>query len=754
MYNIFELPHDFLDREYTPGEKKHFDSVIAAHCGSALNEDLTDEQKAKVDDWDTDYKVAREHNEVFGGGGKTRITEPFQKPTKKLTSSDLTNIRSNGGVNADVHHRVVNNHLDDNGYQVTDYAAGHVKKTHDVTKNASGETVSTPVEDKRTYNIGKVLSATGGDAKKTGIMTKPKYAYDVAKGTHIKDASGNKIVTEHPKQLSVSQAYAADPLRAASKGEANIHYTRDKYDVAGSATDRGWKSCVNMDGGGNAHYLKHDIHTGTVSAYLTKKDDNGISSPIARINLKRHDPVGGDSSAKAIYRPEGVYGTAHPDFHNQVSKWAEKTWPMHPSVLGYSKAKSVYNDDGKSIIHNPAASTSHLSNENAHNVIQGHIYDSLVDARNAHEINGDEHGWESHVPDHHTAREVFKFLHSDNDKANHAFHAVHTLESKLYGNSDHDEHFGHGDEGDDVDNARNLHLHEAARRIDAKNLSDDQLVHHLRTYNTKFGDKDGDHVDEDLYRASRKAHNELMNHVLSKPSLSHVHEEILHHFADNPEYHGQIHQSHHHHPFLDGRYDAMQMTKNPRIIHKLLDNSDNWHKQNLAHAGMYADEKLAHHIAHHEHSDEDNHAYFAKGLNHNENGEKIQHSLTSGIYFTGGKSKFGDLEEPVSYTPTGNKSGDHWNHKKAKEQAIDVASGKDHYLRVPGTNDETHNSIFNAIADNSAHHSVLHKLATRSDIHPDTQELAKDQMKRISKSVNESVVAKKTKTLTQIRNGK
>jgi hypothetical protein len=739
MYNIFELPHNFLDRQYTEGEKKHFDSVIDSHCDKSLNEDLTDKQKKTVDKWDVGYNIHREHNDTFGKG-VDRITEPLEKSKEKLTSKGLSRIYNKGGEYLqELHHNVVNNHLMNNGYYITDYAAGHAMKTRDVTKDEHGGLVSTPVSDKRTYNIGKVLSATGGDTWKTGITTKPKYAYDVNKGTHIKDSNGNKIITEHPKQLSVSQAYAADPIRAASKGEANIHYTRNKYDVAGASTDRGWKSCMDMDEGSNAHYLKHDIHSGTVSAYLTKKDDSGISSPIARINLKRHNPIGGDSSAKAIYRPEGVYGTAHPDFHNQVSKWAEKTWPMHHSAIAYAKDSSVYNDNRESIIHNPSASVSHLGNEKMHDTINTHIRNTLRDAENNIDHKNDFGGFDPDDHRHHGEDVVDAFLKTRSEKANHAFHAIHTIDTEHSGENDSDKSFGkEGYEHDeDSKNANNLHLNAVHYHADARNLDDSQLEHHLRTYNTKFGDKDEGHREDGLYERSKEAHNDLMTNALSKPHLSHLHDEILHHFAENPHYHAAIHDNNNH-PFLSGAHDPIQKTTNPRIIHKLLDtNSDHWSRDNLAHAGMYADQKLANHVAHHPDSSDDSDNWFVKGLNHNEHGEKIQHELTSGMYLSGGKSKYGDLKNPAT----------------TMKHAKNIVGGTDHSLRTPGTNDAVHNSMFHAIANNSHHKSVLHKISTRSDIPNEVQNMAKEQMNHVH-GIKESVSKIKTKTLQQIRNGK
>lgn len=186
-------------------------------------------------------------------------------------------------------HPAVKQHLENNGYQVKDYRAGIASD-----------------KDGRDIKIGKVLERTKApdDVKKT-------FANDPNRATSKKDSMLKVVISKHP------------------------------HDVAGMSTDRGWKSCMTMGTGCNAHYLKNDVKEGTHVAYLVHKDDNDIKSPLARIALK---PFVGDKGHRIIRPEELGYGTSDSSFHKTVNNFAEKHYPMKD--FAYSKHESVYNDDG------------------------------------------------------------------------------------------------------------------------------------------------------------------------------------------------------------------------------------------------------------------------------------------------------------------------------------------------------------------------------------------------------------------------
>ena len=189
----------------------------------------------------------------------------------------------------------IKQHLDTHGYQVTDYKSGLAKDKYG-----------------RETKIGKVLEKTNA-----------------------------------PDELK--KTFASDPNRATSTKQSNLKVVISKHphDVAGMSTDRGWSSCMDMEGGCNRHYLSNDIKHGTHVAYLVNKDDNEIKNPIARIAMK---PFVSDSGHTVIRPEESQYGTSDSAFHATVHDFAEKNYPMKDAA--YSKHEALYNDSGKSTLLN------------------------------------------------------------------------------------------------------------------------------------------------------------------------------------------------------------------------------------------------------------------------------------------------------------------------------------------------------------------------------------------------------------------
>lgn len=728
MYKVFALPENFLNHKYSETEKNKYDQAIDGHICGSLNEELTDTQKRRVREYSTSNSVRKSHDEVFGEGNE-RIVIPLERSTKPTTHNDLQNMSSGWGVNP--HHTHVLNHLAQNGYHVTDYNNGVAKKSDG--------------SDDREVSIGKILSRTGGDQKMTTIMSKPKYAINPENGTHLKDADGNKIVTRESKPQSVSQVFASDPIRA-SQGGLNVHITRNKFDVCGMSTNRSWKSCMNLDGGGNRHYLKNDIEHGTLTAYLTHKDDSNIDHPIGRINLKRFEPIG--DSGKAIYRPEdSKYGTLPHEFRKQVSDWAEKNYPSDEKTFAYSKASGLYNDDGKSLITNPKASVQGMDHAKLHDVINSHIKHE-IDAHEGAPVNSRDHfGFNPHEHAGMAELIVSRMLHTPEQRSNHAYHAIAETNHDLDGNTDHENPFGKDNEWDwdrNSTNADNMHLHAVHGFNKAGLLKDDEVAHHLSNYNSKFG-KDEDHADDDKYSSAKDAHSELIHEAFKRPSLANhpVIEETIHHIYDHPDYHKSIDYLHGH----SIPEDIVQRTKNPRLMEKMFSHEHDSYsphpdihtEENYRHAGRHADLKLADQLS--THHDEYLRKNLVRGLNSNPEGEKIQHKLTDGLYLHGGSNAEQTKNFNVYHINRDSMS------PKAKSSLQDYANSQ-FMVSEPAHDDETHNQMFNSIAEHSKFPSVLKKIASRHDIPTEVQNHAKENLG----IKTESFAPKKTKNLFEFRN--
>ena len=89
------------------------------------------------------------------------------------------------------------------------------------------------------------------------------------------------------KDQKLLQQFANDKTRAATKQQnLVVAISRDPVDIGGMSTDRGWTSCMDLDGGINKRYVPTEIKNGAIIAYLINDDDREISRPKARILLK------------------------------------------------------------------------------------------------------------------------------------------------------------------------------------------------------------------------------------------------------------------------------------------------------------------------------------------------------------------------------------------------------------------------------------------------------------------------------------
>jgi hypothetical protein len=246
-----------------------------------IKEELTSGQKRIVDNWASgSHSIgAAIASQGVIPNNQDRVTTPLVHPEAPA-----------------IPHPDVQDHLERNGYNISDYRAGKAMDQYG-----------------RETNIGKALAKTKADP-------------------------------------SVINAFANDPNRATAKqsvdDKLHVVVSRNAYDVAGMSTDRGWTSCMDMNSGSNAHYLKPAVEEGMHVAYLARKDDPELTNPLARIAMVPYNAYNKDGSkaAKTILRPEKTqYGTSDSAFADTVKNWSEKNFPIQDGVI-YNRNQEVYND--------------------------------------------------------------------------------------------------------------------------------------------------------------------------------------------------------------------------------------------------------------------------------------------------------------------------------------------------------------------------------------------------------------------------
>jgi hypothetical protein len=211
-------------------------------------------------------------------------------------------------------------------------------------------------ESKKQVNIPEALLAylqtaipqkpymTDADAYMQGL------AYEVANPTRklgigkmlARSEAQEKDPTRKSQLQALKKAFDADPQRAATrKADKLIVISRHPYDVAGMSTDRGWRSCMNLVDGINRHYVLRDVKQGSIIAYLINSDDLNIRNPLARILIKPYQQKGNPSNLAMM--GDAVYGTAPPEFKQQVDAWINARYNADKSGL-YCLAKGLYRD--------------------------------------------------------------------------------------------------------------------------------------------------------------------------------------------------------------------------------------------------------------------------------------------------------------------------------------------------------------------------------------------------------------------------
>lgn len=551
--------------------------------------------------WGPDRYSENAHGPVFGK--EDRITVPYDDSNdEKITSYNSHYVPEMRGVTGHVPHRMILNHLKSNNYYVDDYASG-----------------LTYHEDSPTRKI-KIMAAL----KKIGSDTNPSGVFTTAKN-------------KPSRELTMGQLYETDPVRAAITKEKHIVITKNKYDVAGMSTNRGWSSCMNLVDGSNRHYVKHDIQHGTLTAYVCTKDDKNISHPIGRINLKQFMHVG---SNHAIYRPENSrYGTIPTKFPQIVNDWAEKHYPPKDAGI-YAKQSNLYNDDGVDI--------------------KTHRLDELDPEKELHQTTENllDHklrGWSDRFnkPDDYpdpmpfVVESTLDEHHRNLSGRQEAHSIVHWVADHSYENNGDTPKEVNDLDYDDVRSTTPLHAwacentnkfkHNVGEFTPADSMIALDKIHHAIK-----GSEDEDH--EQL----KSIHWDLIDHVFHdkhqhEPAWDHVKSHIIEHLTDDK--HVDYYFAHRHNTVSDesGKlhgYSLATLSKNPRHIHNILNLENDHleensldHTHGIQHIGENADLKLAHHI-YMENDNMPDHYFgqFTRALDDNPKGEHIQHELLNQMH--------------------------------------------------------------------------------------------------------------------------
>lgn len=145
-----------------------------------------------------------------------------------------------------------------------------------------------------------------------------------------------KLLTGDPE---TKKAFDNDKARTGFRSKYIICISRHPYDIVGASTDRGWVSCMDLDGGSNRSYLKADVEHGSLIAYLIEEHDRNINRPAGRILIKPY--VAGKET---VLLCDMVYGADVQGFRVSVQRWLDKNFNHGKTSGKYVLHDDLYND--------------------------------------------------------------------------------------------------------------------------------------------------------------------------------------------------------------------------------------------------------------------------------------------------------------------------------------------------------------------------------------------------------------------------
>lgn len=287
-----------------------------------LWEELTKEQKEKVDNWG-DGSAARAISSHVFPKGQDRIEIPLEMEEKPV-----------------VPHPAVKDHLENNGYTINDYKAGFATDKYG-----------------RSVSIGKILNKTKAPAEVTNaFMNDPQRAASSI-------AQPKVIISRHP--YDVASMSTDRGWRSCMDMKSGINRRFLEHDIQNGThvayLVRPEDNDVKKPLARIAIKPFHSDDENVVKSWMTSLDDDPENWFKPAPSFKGDNP-------HTILRPEGrVYGinaSGDPDqgndpsgvdsgivnsFKNTIRNWTSKNFPMKEDTE-YRKNEKVYNDDGKTVV--------------------------------------------------------------------------------------------------------------------------------------------------------------------------------------------------------------------------------------------------------------------------------------------------------------------------------------------------------------------------------------------------------------------
>lgn len=131
-----------------------------------------------------------------------------------------------------------------------------------------------------------------------------------------------KVLTKLNRQDLLNK-FNTDKSREGTKSQYMVVISRHPYDIGGMSTDRGWRSCMNLHDGINAHYVPVDIKEGSVIAYVTTTNDVNLQNPSGRVLMKPFIDILGKPVVHFGIENQ-IYGTNVPGFIPAVTAWVNE----------------------------------------------------------------------------------------------------------------------------------------------------------------------------------------------------------------------------------------------------------------------------------------------------------------------------------------------------------------------------------------------------------------------------------------------
>ena len=189
----------------------------------------------------------------------------------------------------------------------------------------------------------------------TGYSLK-NYQKGIATDKYGRDIKLGRVLTKLKKHDLLNKFNTDKSREGSNITSSYLAFSKHPYDIAGSSTDRGWTSCMNIYSGSNSRYIQHDVKEGTIVCYLVTLNDLNITKPIARILIKPY--INSKNMKDVLYVPENVYGTAPPQFKSQVSSIIDSvqgtkvgTFKLHGQLYcDYEREITIHKKEIKDIL--------------------------------------------------------------------------------------------------------------------------------------------------------------------------------------------------------------------------------------------------------------------------------------------------------------------------------------------------------------------------------------------------------------------